>query len=403
MKAVAGLLAIVFSMSASAWAAERLPAPLTDEDFRSYPMAQVRLGRLLFHDRVLSGTYRVSCATCHNHDRASSNGVRLDGRKEEKDDLAVGGEAVYQPFEPSAKHAPALFNLGARQFTRLFGDGRVERLPDGSFRSPAGDVLPEGLTDVLAVQSLFPAIQANELAGTVDSDLTAVAHQGSPAIWEVLAARVRDLPGYWPHFRAAYPDLKSSSDITIVEIANAIGAFVGTEWRSDASPFDRFLRGDDKALTPRQKRGMILFYGQGRCATCHTGALQTDHGFHSTASSAGASEEGNGEVATERFTDRGDVTGNADDRGAFRTPSLRNVTASAPYGITGSYGTLEAFLKDHLKSSDLSSAATVDPGLPYGRERIGDLIAFLAALADRIGVRGRLGKPDEVPSSLALD
>ena len=55
--------------------------PLTDADFRKYPEAQVRLGQLLFYDRVLSGTYRVSCATCHNHDRASSNGFLLPGRK----------------------------------------------------------------------------------------------------------------------------------------------------------------------------------------------------------------------------------------------------------------------------------------------------------------------------------
>ncbi|MGI9357171.1 MAG: cytochrome-c peroxidase, partial [Rhizobiaceae bacterium] len=260
--------------------AGELPEPLTDEDFRAYSKAQVKLGRLLFYDRILSGTFRVSCATCHNHDRASSNGVRLDGKEEERDDLAVNGEPVYEPFKPSAKHAPTLFNLGAKQFTRMFSDGRVERLPDGSFLSPAGNELPEGLSDVLAVQALFPAAQGNELLGKVENDLIAVAHKGNQAIWDALAKRVSGTKEYWPHFELAYPELKNADDITIVEIANAIGAFVGTEWRSDDAPFDRYLRGDEAALTGQQKRGMDWFYGKAKCDTCHSGALQTDHRFY---------------------------------------------------------------------------------------------------------------------------
>ncbi len=340
------------------WAAD-LPKPLTDDDFRSYPEEQVRLGQLLFYDRLLSGTYRVACATCHNHDRASTNGARLDGKEEERDELAVNGEAVYEPFKPSSKHAPPLFNLGAKQFTRMFADSRIERLSDGSFRSPAENKLPVGLRDVLAVQALFPAVQSDELVGTVENDLAAVAHKGNQAIWDALAARVRDTEGYWPHFQNAFPEMENPKSISIVHIANAIGAFVGTEWRSDDAPFDRFLRGDRNVLNTQQKQGMRLFYGEAGCSACHSNALQTDHQTYP--------------VAQEKR----------------RTPSLRNISATAPYGGDGKVADLADYLAAHAPQASTDT-----------REK---LLSFLKSLTDERGVQGRLGKPDEVPSSLALD
>ena len=339
--------------------AGELPKFLTNEDFRTYPDAQVKLGQLLFYDRILSGTYRVSCATCHNHDRASSNGVRLDGKEEERDDLAVNGEPIYEPFKPSAKHAPVLFNLGARQFTRMFSDGRVALLAGGSFLSPAGNELPEGLNDVLAVQALFPALEKGELVGSVESDVSTAAHIGNTAIWDVLAKRISDTEEYWPYFKTAFPELDNRKQINIVHIANAIGAFVGSEWRSDDAPFDRLLKGDSLSMNRIQVSGMTAFYGAAGCSKCHAGALQTDHQLHFVADAK------------------------------TRTPSLRNVLVTPPYGADGSFGDLAGFLTFHA------------PGI--SSETRFELLAFLNSLTDERGLRGVLGKPLKVPSSLALD
>ncbi len=403
--------------------AAELPKPLTDEDFRSYPEAQVKLGQLLFYDRILSGTYRVSCATCHNHDRASSNGARLDGKEDERDELAVNGEPVYEPFRPSAKHAPPLFNLGAKQFIRMFHDGRVEELTDGSFRSPAGKDLPKGLNDVLAVQALFPATQRDELVGTVlDDEFDAIAHKGSPAIWEALAARIRRIDEYWPYFEKAFPALESRQEISITHIANAIGVFVGTEWRSDDAPFDRYLRGNEDALTSQQKRGMSIFYGKAKCDVCHSGALQTDHGFYRVHLEWPVDDQADLSLRQVLDLGRFDVSNEPGDAFSHRVPSLRNIAKTPPYGRSGFSKELGSLLKAHTNAErsaretngqvsddkkhfikNLASVWDIPKIDPLTDSEIADLIAFLESLTDERGLSGRLGKPSEVPSSLALD
>lgn len=427
-------LAIGFSIVVGAAFAGELPAPLTDADFRSYETARVKLGQLLFYDRVLSGSYRVSCATCHNHDRASSNGVLLKGTQAPKgDELAINGLPLYDALKPSSRHAPTLFNLGAKQFQTLFSDGRVGVNAKGDFVSPAGEALPEGLTDVLAVQALFPAVAGDELVGRVDSDVKAAAHLGSAAIWDALAKRVQDLPDYWPHFQRAYPEMKTKADISITSIVNAISAFVGSEWRSVNSPFDRFLKGERGALGDSAKRGMVLFYGKAGCSACHSGALQTDHKFHFVPTGFWRFdqpvEDRNLKIGLGRFA----VTGNATDRFAMRTPSLRNVAQTAPYGSAGSVETIREIVLLHLDRKaaveklvqDVRALSHVDvearkrlvrqireasarpvsgvPMRPLDDEQLNDLLAFLGALTDEQSLKGLFGKPLDVPSSLALD
>ncbi len=155
------LLLIVFTGCARAG---NLPDPVSDTDFRIYPDEQVKLGRLLFYDRILSNSMLVSCGTCHNHDRATSNGPRIDGALVEGDAMAVDNLARYLADNPSARHAPPLFNLGATEFTTLFGDGRIAVGNSGGFIVPDGVTLPDGLRDILAVQALLPAVTPGELA-----------------------------------------------------------------------------------------------------------------------------------------------------------------------------------------------------------------------------------------------
>ena len=418
---------ICLGLCAGAIAAD-LPGSVKDGDYRTAPEAMLKLGQLLFYDRVLSGTYRVSCATCHNPDRASSNGFPTDHQSTgQVDDGAVNGLPIYDALRPSAKHAPPLFNLGAKEFQTLFGDGRVARLSDGTFLSPAGKDLPNGLRDVLAVQALFPAVTGDELVGTVDNDVKAVAHLGNRAIWDALADRVRDLPDYWPYFQSAYPDIGSARQIDMTHIANAISAFVATEWRSDGSPFDAYMRGDDSALAAAQRRGLSLFNGKARCSSCHGGPFQTDHQFHAVATPLWRFDADLGMSGQEMHRDRFALTGDEQDRFRRRTPSLRNVARTAPYGHAGSFATLPDMLRAHLDpqagldiyfrqrpegtpvpsevlaiANKLLERNELDP-VTLSRQEFDDLLEFLNSLTDERSLSGRLGRPTEVPSFLALD
>lgn len=405
-----------------------LPKPAVDGDYRSASPELVKLGQMFFYDRVLSGTYRVSCATCHNPDRAGSNGFRTDAKPDEEgDELAINGLPVYEALKPSAKHAPALFNLGAKDFTAMFGDGRVAQLPDGSFRSPAGSELPEGLTDVLAAQALFPAVTGDELVGTVDNAVKDVAHLGNRAVWEALADRIKILPEYWPFIKPAYPELEAIEELDIVHVANAISAFVAKEWRSDDSPFDQYLRGNRSALSTRQIRGLELFYGKAGCSDCHQGTFQTDQGFHVVATPLWRFDVDFSESEFDLHSDRAELTGNDADKYLRRTPSLRNVEWTPPYGHAGSFETLEQMVRAHLNpvqglrdfvsdrlDGDKATAAidaTIQdlasrnqlPPTKLSDPEIEDLIAFLNSLSEPAALAGKLGRPLEVPSSLALD
>jgi len=414
--------------AAAAAAAADLPQPVSDADFRQHPDGLRKLGQMLFYDRILSGTYRVSCATCHNPDRASSNGFLTSPTDEiSEDSLAINGLPLYDALKPSAKHAPPLFNLGAKQFVTLFGDGRVARDDKGGFISLVGDRLPKGLADVLAVQSLFPTVTGDELIGVVDNDIKTASEIGERAVWQALVKRIQDLPGYAPLISNAFPGMKDPTELTIAHIGNALSAFVASEWRSDNAPFDAYLKGDQAALTGQQQRGMDLFYGKAKCSQCHKGAFQTDHRFYNVASPLWRFDA---ELPLDEslfFRDRSDFSGKSEDRFRRRTPSLRNVTVTAPYGHAGSFETLKQFLKHHLdpvsgmarlsgkgagnmglddelKKIVLAMTQTVDlKPVDLTSKEFNALLSFLGALTDEQSIGGQLGRPKEVPSFLALD
>ena len=424
--AAASLIALCVSVAPAL--AQQLPRPAVDNDYRSASAELVRLGQMFFYDRVLSGTYRVSCATCHNPDRAGSNGFRTDAKPEEEgDELAINGLPIYEALKPSAKHAPALFNLGAKEFTAMFGDGRVAQLPDGSFLSPAGAELPQGLSDVLAAQALFPAVTGDELVGTVDNAVKEVAHLGNRAVWDALADRIKILPEYWPFIKPAYPQLETIDDLNIVHIANAISAFVAAEWRSDGSPFDQYLRGDKSALSDQQVRGLNLFYGKAGCGDCHGGTFQTDQQFHAVATPLWRFDVDFADGELDLHMDRAELTGDDADKYRRRTPSLRNVEWTPPYGHAGSYETLEQMIRSHLDPvrglrdfvsdrlageaapasieetvQDLSNRSELQK-VELNDPEVEDLLAFLKSLSEPNVLAGKLGRPVEVPSSLALD
>jgi cytochrome c peroxidase len=201
--------------------------PLTDSDFYDDGMpdaARVELGRNLFFDKILSGNLNTSCATCHHALTATGDGLSLPVGEGGRGlgvtrDTGSGDAAIH---ERVPRNAPAVFNLGAKQFTRMFHDGRVKLNPlaPSGFDSPAGDDLPAGLDNVLAVQAMFPVTSATEMAGQAgeneQADAAAINNLAGPGgVWELLAEKLQVIDDYVDLFKAAYPDqIKDASDIT---------------------------------------------------------------------------------------------------------------------------------------------------------------------------------------------
>lgn len=159
------------------------------------------------------------------------------------------------------------------------------------------------------------------------------------------------------------------------------------------SPFDRFAKGDDGALSPGQRRGLSLFFGKAGCVECHRGPMFTDNRFHSVGvgqRGANVPKEDLGrtaglvrlkELAEKRATDVPAPT--SDDRGRFRTKSLRNVAETAPYMHAGQLETLKDVVWFYDRGGDRDGAGTpsrflVPLGLSEGEQN--DLVEFLQGL-----------------------
>ena len=444
-----GSLSLVLTFAGAHNSAEskphRMPVASNAQDFLdnlSQDPAKVELGRLLFFDKILSGNKNISCATCHHPLAATGDGLSLSVGEGGRGlgvtrDVGQGDSTIY---ERVPRNAPPIFALGVLAINKLFHDGRVA--VDGSepsgFQSPAGHDLPEGLDNVLAAQAMFPVTSATEMAGQAGenwvADAAALGHLTGPTgVWGMLAQRLRDISDYRQLFQAVYNI--SEAEITYVHAANAIAAFEIAAWRANNTPFDRFLRGDWQAMSFKAFRGMRLFYGRARCATCHSGTYLTDMEFHAIAMPQIGPGKGDGYDGHEDFG-RERVTGNDHDRYRFRTPPLRNVALTAPYGHDGAFQTLEDIVQHHL--DPIQSLRTYDcrkhivmPSYPkldsqdclvhddqsrvaliaaanelrpvrLKKRQIGYLIEFLHALTDPDSLDLRQDVPSSVPSGLPL-
>jgi len=410
-----------------------LPDPLTDADYRPPRIEEARLGQLLFYDPILSGNRSVACATCHHPAFGTGDGLSLglgDGG------IGLGPDRVpdpdNMPEQRIPRNAPGLFNLGAREFTVLFHDGRIEVDPDrnGGLRTPLGSEMTQGFSTLLSAQTMFPVLSPDEMAGHYgENDVSQAVRQGiitgAGGAWDIIARRVADIPAYADAFVSVYPHIDGPQDIHFTDISDAVAVFMEHEWRSDSSPFDAYLRGQGE-LPPQAQAGLDLFYGDAGCAACHSGPFQTDHGFHAM----GAPQLGPGKA--ERFEShardvgRIRVTGQADDAYAFRTPSLRNVALTGPWGHAGGHDSLDGFLRHHADPrtpyarrvvlpalgvddwrilDDAEEAAAIAAAVDHAPVALSDadiaaLLAFLDSLTDPAALEGRLGVPASVPSGL---
>lgn len=427
------------------------PPAVVDSDYYDggAPLpAKVELGRVLFFDKILSGNLNTSCATCHHSLTGTGDGLSLPIGEGGRGlgvarDTGTGSDAIH---ERVPRNAPPVWNLGAMEFDKMFHDGRVSIDPTqpSGFASPAGSNLPQGLDNVLAVQAMFPVTSATEMAGQVGENAQANAAAagnlaGPGGVWELLAQKLRTKNRYVSMFKAAYPgQIQQASQITYVHAANAIAAFEASVWRFDNSPFDRFLRGETGAMSREARRGWQLFRGKAGCVDCHSGPFQTDQDFHAIAMpQLGGGKGDNLPGYTDGHDDFGRerVTGNPADRFKFRTPTLRNVALSAPYGHSGAYDTLEAVVRHHLdpvgslhsydksqctlppradldamdftvmddplRRSAIAAANEITP-VALSDAEVARLVAFLHALTDPAALDMRKNLPRTLPSGLSL-
>jgi cytochrome c peroxidase len=180
--------------------------------------------------------------------------------------------------------------------------------------------------------------------------------------------RLRASPTYVREFRASF-----GRDIEAADLARALASYVRSIL-AGASAYDRFVSGDRDALSGEALAGLRLFRGKAGCITCHVGPNLTDERFHNTGvgcTEAGCSDEG-----------RAAVTGRPEDRGAFKTPTLRETARTAPYMHDGSLATLE----DVIEHYDRGGRANpwLDPEMHPLRLTDAEkrsLLAFLQALS----------------------
>jgi len=386
----------------------------------------VRLGQMLLFDPILSGNRDISCATCHLPQLATGDGRSLSigqgGR-------GLGPSRTHPAGTFIARNAPPLFNLAAMR--HLFWDGRVERQANGTLSTPAGAQLTPAMARVLefgpaSALAMFPVTNRAEMRGDgTSNELASIPDDDLQAIWKGLMRRLGRIPEYRLLFELAYPGTRFDQ-MTFAHASNAIGAFMVDRLSFDDTPWDRFLAGNDRALTRAQLDGAQTFLTL-KCSICHNGATFSDEQFHNVAVPQIGPGEGHGAGGRDDFGREG-VTGAVADRYQFRTTPLRNVELTAPYGHDGSIRTLRDFVR-HYSESDtklrtfdvstleaplrgtllptaeqlIASRDTIVVGVVFDETVVDKLMAYMSALTDDAARDlGRL-VPDRVPSGLPVE
>jgi cytochrome c peroxidase len=387
--------------------------------------ALVRLGQALIFDKILSGNHDISCMTCHLPTFATG-----DGRSLSVGQGATGlGPARVHPdgaFIP--RNSPQLFNLFA--VTSFFWDGRVSRDELGNFHTPAGAALTPAMARIFefgaaSAQPLFPVLSREEMRAFGGNELAAISDDHPEQIWAGLMARLGAIPEYRHMFEKAYPGQRFDQ-MTFAHASNAIAGFVIDRLSFNNSPWDRFLAGNDAAMTLVQLQGAKDFMSA-RCSICHNGPALTDNQFHNVAVIQLGPGKGDGVGGRDDFG-RMRETGVATERYAFRTPALRNVELTAPYGHDGAFFSLRDFV-DHysesatklmnfnvaqlepaLQGTVLPTQADIlttrDPlltGVVFSDQIIDEVTEFMKALTDPAARNLQGVVPGRVPSGLSVD
>lgn len=184
-----------------------------------------------------------------------------------------------------------------------------------------------------------------------------------------LVAKLSNIQGYRSLFKKAYP----SEELSATTIAKAIASFERTVVSTE-SPFDRWRMGDEGAISDSAKRGFATFTGKANCQACHSGFNFTDNGFHNI----GVRNQGAEDVG--RFAQRPV----ASLKGAFKTPTLRDVALTAPYMRNGAYRTLEEVVDHYDRGGDVKDnlSPEIKP-LHLSAQEKADLVEFMKSLTGK--------------------
>ena len=289
------------------WAALPETAPVPEDNPTTD--AKIELGKQLFFDPRLSHNGTVSCNSCHN--------VMEGG-----DDCRSVGMGILG--RTGARNSPTVWN--AAFMPCQFWDGRAASLEE---------------------QAGGPMV-ANPEMGMASHD--------------VVMERIKAVPGYVEEFEKVF----GKDSMTIDNATKAIAAFERTLITPN-SPYDRYAKGEVDALTEQQVRGMQLFEQVG-CSSCHEAPLFGGD-FYEFPSME--DEELMAKYAIGKDNGREAATGDESDRFQFKTPTLRNVTITAPYLHNGSAATLEEAVR---------LMGTLQLGEDLTKEQVADLVAFLGSL-----------------------
>ncbi len=294
-------------------AAYRPPPGIPFPPDNPFDPAKADLGRALFFDPRLSRSGRMSCATCHQPQRNWT-----DARP-----VAVGDAGA-----PMARRAPTL--VDAAFIDALGWNGQFADIESVTFTAITGP----HVMDLDASQAL---------------------------------ARIAADPDYRRRFASVFAD----HAVSAANVSAAIATFERLIVSASHSPFDRWIAGDEGAISVSAKRGFLLFNGRGRCSECHSGWNFTDGSFH--------------DIGVARGNDRGRgvmFPSSVKLQYAFKTPTLRNVALRPPYMHNGSLKTLADVIALYDRGGiDRPSRADPIRPLHLSAQEKADLIAFLETLS----------------------
>ncbi len=176
---------------------------------------------------------------------------------------------------------------------------------------------------------------------------------------EEVIPKLNKIAGYKEQFQKVF-----GTDVTEVGVARAIAAFERTVLSGDA-PYDKFKAGDKAALSEAAQRGMKLFFGKANCSACHSGPNFSDSAFHNI----GLDSADEGRFVISKMTG---------DKGAMKTPTLREIARTAPYMHNGSLKTLEEVVAHYVKGGNNNPTQDEEIfALKISKEDEADLVTFM--------------------------
>lgn len=335
------------------------------------------VGKVFFESKNVSLNGQMACRTCHLDEFGSADGlpnaIGIFGEGEGPTRAKSEGKIIPRNTLP-------LWGRGAKGFNTFFWDGKVDfsgiaRLSQFGSNPPSDDAL------LIAVH--LPPVEIREMIedDTEVSNFKRETQIDAEALYNRIADHLRETE------REAIGSLSSQlskpvPDIRFFDIGRAIAAFIRSEFRLKDTRFHKFVFATE-ALTPEELAGGLIFYGKGKCVNCHHGPYFSDMKFHSVPfPQIGFGKNGFG-IDYGRFN----VTFDSGDLYQFRTPPLFNVEKTAPYGHSGSLGTLRKTIVAHfdpLREVDLNEMDDLARHELFRRmAATGDTFKFLSVLNDQ--------------------